>query len=108
MPTTTKTAATTKAAPKARATRTRTAKATTTVITAAPAPARAATSKGLEKGQLWQMKDTHVEIVEVGKRLAHYRLLPRLNQRGIPVKLGRREELEAFLKSHGAKLVKRP
>ena len=73
---------------------------------AAPAkPAKAA--KGLEKGQLWQMKDTHLEVVEVGKRLAHYRLLPRLNQRGIPVKLGRREELELFLKNNSAKLVRK-
>ncbi len=63
--------------------------------------------KGLEKGQLWQMKETHLEIVEVGKRLAHYRLLPRLNQRGIPVKLGRREELETFLETQKAKLVRK-
>ena len=53
------------------------------------------------------MKDTHLEIVEVGKRLAHYRLLPRLNQRGIPVKLGRREELQSFLENSKGKLVRK-
>lgn len=75
--------------------------------TKTPKAPKALKAKGLEKGQLWQMKETHLEIVEVGKRLAHYRLLPRLNQRGIPVKLGRREELEGFLKSRKAKLVRK-
>ena len=61
----------------------------------------------LAKGQLWQMEDKHLEIVELGKRLTHYRLLSRPDQRGVPVRLGGAEELQAYLSANKAKLVVR-
>lgn len=62
--------------------------------------------KPLEKGQLWQMKDTHLEIVDLGKRLTHYRLLPALKQKGVPVRLGGIAEVQKYLKANKAKLIK--
>lgn len=62
--------------------------------------------KPLEKGQLWQVDNLQLEIVELGKRLTHYRLLRGVKQKGVPVKMGRREEIEAYLKANRAKLVK--
>jgi hypothetical protein len=62
--------------------------------------------KPLEKGQLWQLKDTHLEIVDMGKRLTHYRLLPGLKQKGVPVRLGGIEEVQKYLKANKAKLIK--
>ena len=58
----------------------------------------------LEKGQLYRIKNGHVEIVEVGKLLVHYRILPRLDQR-IPMNMGSRGDVAAFLKKHKAELV---
>ena len=63
--------------------------------------------KPLEKGQLWQLKDTHLEIVDLGKRLTHYRLLPGLKQKGVPVRLGGIEEVQKYLKANKAKLIKK-
>ena len=59
----------------------------------------------LAKGQLWRTKDSHVQIVDMGKRLIHYRLLKDLRQmrRTQTTVL---ETLEEYLKSHGAELVK--
>ena len=38
----------------------------------------------LESGQLWQVGEFHIEIVQLGKTLCHYRHLRNLNQKGIP------------------------
>ena len=59
----------------------------------------------LAKGQLWRMANKHLEIVELGKRLTHYRLLTRVDQRGAPLRLGGAAEVEAYLEAHQAKLV---
>ena len=63
-------------------------------------------SKPLAKGQLWQLDDRHLEIVEMGKHLTHYRLLHGLNQKGVPVRLGRVEDIQAYLGANRAKLVR--
>jgi hypothetical protein len=60
----------------------------------------------LAKGQLWQINDRHMEIVEMGKTLTHYRLYAGLKQKGVPVKLGRVEEVQEYLRVNKAKLVK--
>ncbi|MBU6399624.1 MAG: hypothetical protein KGS61_04850 [Verrucomicrobia bacterium] len=62
--------------------------------------------KPLEKGQQWQIDNVQLEIVELGKRLTHYRLWRGMKPKGAPVKMSRREEIEAYLKTHRAKLVK--
>jgi acylphosphatase len=60
----------------------------------------------LEKGQVWKLEDTHIEIVAMGKSLTHYRRLTHLKQKGVPVKLERIQTVENYLKTHGATLVK--
>ena len=63
-------------------------------------------TQSLEKGQLWQMENTHLQIVEMGKRLTHYRLLHSLNQKGVPIRLGGIQEVQDYLKAKKAKLIK--
>ncbi len=58
----------------------------------------------LEKGQLWQTEKGHVEIMEVGKTLTHYRLFQ--NQKRVPTSLGRIQMVQDYLKKNGGRLVK--
>lgn len=58
----------------------------------------------LEKGQLWKTDKGHVEIMEVGKTLTHYRLFQ--NQKRVPTSLGRIQMVQDYLKNNQAKLVK--
>lgn len=60
----------------------------------------------LVKGQLWKMDDKHVEIMEVGKTLTHYRLFQ--SQKRVPISLGGIAAVQAYLKSNGAKLIRKP
>ena len=58
----------------------------------------------LEKGQLWQTEKGNVEIMEVGKTLAHYRFFH--NQKRAPTTLGRIQMVQDYLKTNRGKLVK--
>src|SRR5690349_13969840 len=58
----------------------------------------------LEKGQLWKTEKGHVEIMEVGKTLTHYRLYQ--SQKRVPTSLGRIQMVQDFLRDNQAKLVK--
>jgi len=58
----------------------------------------------LQKGQLWKTEKGHVEIMEVGKTLAHYRLYQ--TQRRVPTNLGRIDMVRDYLKTNQAKLIK--
>lgn len=60
----------------------------------------------LAKGQLWKMDDKHIEIMEVGKTLTHYRLFQ--SQKRVPISLGGIAAVQAYLKTNGAKLLERP
>ena len=57
----------------------------------------------LAKGQLWKTEKGHVEIMEVGKTLTHYRLFQ--SQKRVPTSLGRIEMVQDYLKNNHAKLV---
>src|SRR5579864_7303298 len=59
----------------------------------------------LAKGQLWKMEDKHIEIMEVGKTLTHYRLFQ--NQKRVPISLGGIATVQAYLRTNGAKLVRK-
>jgi hypothetical protein len=59
----------------------------------------------LAKGQLWKMDDRHIEIMEVGKTLTHYRLFQ--SQKRVPISLGGIAAVQAYLKTNGAKLVRK-
>jgi len=58
----------------------------------------------LAKGQLWKTEKGHVEIMEVGKTLTHYRLFQ--SQKRVPTSLGRIQMVQDYLRNHQAKLVK--
>ncbi|MDB6021056.1 MAG: hypothetical protein JWQ04_913 [Pedosphaera sp.] len=62
------------------------------------------TAPSLAKGQLWKTEKGHVEIMEVGKTLTHYRLFQ--NQKRVPTSLGRIQMVQDYLKNNQAKLVK--
>ena len=59
----------------------------------------------LAKGQLWRMDDKHIEIMEVGKTLTHYRLFQ--SQKRVPISLGGIAAVQAYLKTNGAKLIRK-
>ena len=74
-----------------------------TTITARTKPQKALPIS-LAKGQLWKMDDKHIEIMEVGKTLTHYRLFQ--NQKRVPISLGGICTVQAYLKTNNAKLVR--
>lgn len=59
----------------------------------------------LEKGQIWRLEDSHIQIVEIGKNLTHYKRYNNLKQKGVPTKLERTRAVEQYLKSQRATLV---
>ena len=60
----------------------------------------------LEKGQLWKLEDSLIQIVAIGKNLTHYKRFNSPNQKGVPTKLERTHTVEAYLKAKGATLVR--
>jgi len=59
----------------------------------------------LAKGQLWKTNDTYVQIVELGKRLIHYKMPRQLGQRAVKTHTVGIETLESYLKTNQARLV---
>lgn len=59
----------------------------------------------LAKGQLWRLEDSHIQIVEIGKSLTHYKRFTNLKQKAVPTKLERTAAVEEYLKSRRAVLV---
>jgi hypothetical protein len=59
----------------------------------------------LEKGQIWRLEDSHIQIVEIGKNLTHYKRFNSLKQKGVPTKLERTRAVEEYLKAQRATLV---
>ncbi len=60
----------------------------------------------LEKGQLWEMKDVHIEIVELGKHLTHYRLFHKSKQKRVPISLDKIQTVQDYLIANHAVLAK--
>ena len=69
-------------------------------------PKKADACLELAKGQLWKMDDKQIEIMEVGKTLTHYRVFQ--NQKRVPISLSGIAAVQTYLKTNGAKLVRRP
>jgi hypothetical protein len=62
----------------------------------------------LAENQVWRVKGSYVEIVTIGKRLIHYKVAKTLNGRtakAAPIRVGKREELESFLKTNRASRI---
>ncbi len=58
----------------------------------------------LARGQRWKTKDAYIEIVELGKRLIHYRMVRQLGQMRRTQTSGI-DTMESYLKTHHATLV---
>lgn len=58
----------------------------------------------LAKGQIWKTKDYHVQIVERGNLLVHYKLLKDLGQMR-RIQMSRIESMEDYLRTNKARLV---
>jgi len=59
----------------------------------------------LAKGQLWKTDSAYVQIVELGKRLIHYKMPRQLGQRAVKTHTVGIETLESYLKDNQAQLV---
>jgi len=59
----------------------------------------------LAKGQLWKLSHFYIQIVELGKRLIHYRMLTDLKETGARIKTSSIEVMSGYLKSRRARLV---
>lgn len=61
--------------------------------------------QGLEKGQLWKVEHGYVYIVELGKRLIHYKMLRHPGQNAVMTRLVGIDVLAVFLRHTQAELV---
>lgn len=59
----------------------------------------------LEAGQLWRTSNGYIEIVQLGKTLAHYRRTVKPNQRGVAVFLAPMKTMLEMLNTGEARLV---
>lgn len=60
----------------------------------------------LAEGQVWRLPKGFVEIVKLGKTLAHYRRSQTEKQRGVPVTLAPIHDVAAVLKNNQAELIR--
>jgi hypothetical protein len=61
---------------------------------------------GLAQGQVWRLNHAYIQIVELGQRLLHYRMLEFLGQKGVRTQVSGIEVMWQYLKSRGARLVR--
>jgi hypothetical protein len=62
-------------------------------------------ASGLAEGQLWKTEDAYLQIVELGKRLIHYKLLKDPKQPVALTRMIRTESLAVYLRITGATLM---
>lgn len=60
---------------------------------------------GLARGQLWKLNHLYIQIVQLGKRLIHYRMLTDLKETGARIKTSSVEVLWRYLQSRHARLI---
>jgi len=58
----------------------------------------------LAKGQLWRTEKGHIQIVDLGKMLVHYKMLKELHQMR-RTQMSRIDSMEVYLKTNGGQLV---
>jgi hypothetical protein len=69
---------------------------------------RKTSTRPLAKGQLWRTEKAYVQIVEMGKRLIHYKMPRELGQRAVKTHTVGIETLASYLKTNRATLVEEP
>ncbi len=67
-------------------------------------PAKAAPR--LAQGQIWHLRHAYIQIVELGRRLLHYRMMESLEQKGVKTQVSGIDVMWEYLKSRGARLVR--
>lgn len=60
---------------------------------------------GLAQGQLWKLNHLYIHIVELGKRMIHYRMLSDVKDPGARIKTSSVDVLWRYLQSRHARLV---
>ncbi|MGO8678136.1 MAG: hypothetical protein ACLQVX_20020 [Limisphaerales bacterium] len=63
------------------------------------------TPPGLAKGQVWKTDNTYLQIVELGKRLIHYKVLKDPGQPTVMTRLIRADALTVYLMATEATLL---
>jgi hypothetical protein len=63
-------------------------------------------SPGLAKGQVWKLKHAYIQIVELGHRLLHYRMMDSLRERGVRIQISGIDVMRGYLKSRHAELMR--
>jgi hypothetical protein len=61
---------------------------------------------GLAKGQVWKLKHVYIQIVELGHRLLHYRMLDSLGQKGVRTQISGVDTMWGYLRTRHAQLLK--
>ncbi len=69
------------------------------------APRKRTTTTPLAKGQYWKLKNGHVQIVELGKLLASYKVLRVVGQKGVQTQMSGIGDLEKYLRASKADLM---
>jgi hypothetical protein len=64
------------------------------------------TPPGLAQGQLWKTDNTYLQIVELGKKLIHYKLLKDPRQPVVMTRLIRTDALAVYLRATEATLMR--
>lgn len=59
----------------------------------------------LARGQLWKLNHFYIQIVELGKRIIHYRMLSDLREPGAKIKTSSIDVLWGYLQSRRAELI---
>jgi hypothetical protein len=59
----------------------------------------------LEAGQLWRIEHGYLYIVELGKRLIHYKMLKQPHQKAVVTRMIGIQALVTYLKHNEAELV---
>jgi hypothetical protein len=63
------------------------------------------TPPGLAKGQVWKTDNTYLQIVELGKKLIHYKLMKDPRQPVVMTRLIRIDALAVYLRATEATLM---
>jgi hypothetical protein len=61
----------------------------------------------LAQGQLWKTAETYIQIMHLGKTLIDYKLMKELGRRAIKTHTSAIAELEKYLLTNKARLVKK-
>ena len=63
--------------------------------------------EALAEGQLWEMKNAYIQIVELGKMLIHYKMMKELGQPRVRTQMSTINTMGIYLKANRARLVTR-